>query len=137
MPRDAFEIDVTFNVDANGILNVSAQDESNTTFSRRRDRRSRCMLTSSRVFSSRPSKGKRAMTENNNLLGNFFLAGIMPAPRGLPQVEVSFDIDGDETLDVSARDECAPCLLPRRRSLRLTHFFDGVDLISLVVENTV
>ena len=67
-------------------------------------------------------KGERAMTKNNDLLGMFHLAGIMPAPRGLPQVEVIFDIDGDGTSDVSARDECAPCFFPRRRPLRLTPF---------------
>ena len=47
-------------------------------------------------------KWERGMTEDNNLLGKFHLAGIMPAPRGLPQVEVTFDIDGNGTLDVSA-----------------------------------
>ena len=67
-------------------------------------------------------KEERAMIENNNLFGKFHLAGIMPAPRGLPQVEVTFDIDGDGTLDMPARDECAPFLLPRRRPLRLTPF---------------
>ena len=54
----------------------------------------------------------------------------MPAPRGLPQVEVTFDIDGDGTLDMPARDECASCLLPRRRPLRLTPF--STALISFI-----
>ena len=50
-------------------------------------------------------KGERAMTEDNNSLGKFHLDGIPPAPRGVPQVEVTFDIDGNGILNVSARDE--------------------------------
>ena len=45
------------------------------------------------------------MTEDNNSLGKFSLDGIPPAPRGLPQVEVTFDIDANGILNVSARDE--------------------------------
>ena len=51
------------------------------------------------------SKSERGMNEDNNLLGKFHLARITPAPRGLPQVEVTFDIEGNGTLDLSARDE--------------------------------
>ena len=67
-------------------------------------------------------KGERVTTEDSKSLGKFHLDGIMPAPRGLPQVEVTFVIDGNGTLDVSARDESTPFLLPRRRPLRLTPF---------------
>ena len=74
-------------------------------------------------------------TDDGNSLGKFHFDGITPAPCGLPQVEVTFDIDGNRTLDVFARDESAPCLLPRRRPLRLTPF--STALISLVVESTV
>ena len=74
-------------------------------------------------------KGERAMIEDNNSLGKFHLDRIQPAPRGMPQVEVTFDIDANGILNVSARDESAPYLLPRRRPLRSTPFFDGVDLI--------
>lgn len=42
------------------------------------------------------------MTEDNNLLGQFELTGIPPAPRGVPQVEVTFDIDANGILNVSA-----------------------------------
>ena len=80
-------------------------------------------------------KGERARTENNNLLGKFHLDRIQPASRGLPQVEVTLDINGKGTLDVFARDESAPSVLPRRRPLRLTPF--STALISLVVESTV
>ena len=43
------------------------------------------------------------MTQENNLLGKFHLAGIPPASRGIYQVEVTFDIDANEILNVSAR----------------------------------
>lgn len=47
-------------------------------------------------------EGERAMTKDNNLLGKFELTGIPPAPRGVPQVEVTFDIDANGILNVSA-----------------------------------
>ena len=40
-------------------------------------------------------EGERAMTKDNNLLGKFHLDGIPPAPRGVPQIEVTFDIDAN------------------------------------------
>ena len=51
------------------------------------------------------SKGERAMTEDNNPLGKFHLDGIPSAPRDVPQVEITFDIDAYGTLNVSALDE--------------------------------
>lgn len=50
-------------------------------------------------------EGERAMTKDNNLLGKFELIGIPPAPRGVPQIEVSFDIDANGILNVSAVDK--------------------------------
>jgi len=50
-------------------------------------------------------EGERAMTKDNNLLGKFELAGIPPAPRGVPQIEVTFDIDANGILNVSAADK--------------------------------
>ena len=50
-------------------------------------------------------EGERAMTKDNNLLGKFDLTGIPPAPRGVPQVEVTFDIDANGILNVSAVDK--------------------------------
>lgn len=47
-------------------------------------------------------EGERAMTTDNNLLGKFELSGIPPAPRGMPQIEVTFDIDANGILNVSA-----------------------------------
>ena len=45
------------------------------------------------------------MTKDNNLLGKFELTGIPPAPRGVPQIEVTFDIDANGILNVSAVDK--------------------------------
>lgn len=50
-------------------------------------------------------EGERAMTKDNNLLGRFELTGIPPAPRGVPQIEVTFDIDANGILNVSAEDK--------------------------------
>jgi len=50
-------------------------------------------------------EGERAMTKDNNLLGKFELSGIPPAPRGVPQIEVTFDIDANGILNVAAADK--------------------------------
>ena len=50
-------------------------------------------------------QGEREMAADNKLLGQFDLVGLPPAPRGVPQVEVSFDIDADGILNVSAKDK--------------------------------
>ncbi|CAO2586675.1 Heat shock-related 70 kDa protein 2 [Lemmus lemmus] len=50
-------------------------------------------------------EGERAMTKDNNLLGKFDLTGIPPAPRGVPQIEVTFDIDANGILNVTAADK--------------------------------
>lgn len=50
-------------------------------------------------------EGERTMTKDNNLLGKFELTGIPPAPRGVPKIEVSFDIDSNGILNVSAKDQ--------------------------------
>lgn len=44
------------------------------------------------------------MTKDNNLLGTFNLTGIPPAPRGVPKIEVTFDLDANGILNVSAKD---------------------------------
>ncbi|XP_012413659.2 heat shock 70 kDa protein 6 [Trichechus manatus latirostris] len=49
-------------------------------------------------------EGERAMTRDNNLLGRFELSGIPPAPRGVPQIEVTFDIDANGILNVTTID---------------------------------
>merc|ERR1712214_210267 len=50
-------------------------------------------------------EGERAMTKDNHLLGKFDLTGIPPAPRGVPQIEVTFDVDANGILNVSACDK--------------------------------
>lgn len=50
-------------------------------------------------------EGERAMTKDNNILGKFNLEGIPPAPRGVPQIEVTFDIDANGIMNVSAVDK--------------------------------
>jgi molecular chaperone DnaK len=69
----------------------------------------------SQVFStaadSQPSveihvvQGERALAQDNKSLGRFILDGLLPAPRGVPQIEVAFDIDANGILNVSARDK--------------------------------
>ena len=53
----------------------------------------------------RVTQGEREMANDNKMLGNFNLEGIAPAPRGLPQIEVTFDIDANGILSVSAKDK--------------------------------
>ncbi|CAH2040728.1 unnamed protein product, partial [Iphiclides podalirius] len=78
------------------------------------DRNTRIPIAQKKIFSTysdnQPAvtiqiyEGERAMTRDNNLLGTFNLSGIPPAPRGLPQIEVTFDIDANGILNVSAED---------------------------------
>lgn len=50
-------------------------------------------------------EGERPMTKDNHLLGKFELSGIPPAPRGVPQIEVTFDVDENGIMNVSAIDK--------------------------------
>jgi heat shock 70kDa protein 1/2/6/8 len=50
-------------------------------------------------------EGERGMTKSNRLLGQFELTGIPPSPRGVPQIEVSFDVDANGILSISAADK--------------------------------
>merc|ERR1739838_408010 len=52
-------------------------------------------------------EGERPMTKDNHILGKFNLDGIPPAPRGVPQIEVTFDIDANGILNVSALDKAS------------------------------
>jgi molecular chaperone DnaK len=79
------------------------------------DRNTTVPVSRSQVFSTasdnQPSvqihvlQGEREMASDNKSLGQFILDGIMPAPRGVPQVEVTFDIDASGILTVSAKDK--------------------------------
>jgi molecular chaperone DnaK len=61
-------------------------------------------------------QGERPMARDNKLLGNFRLQGIPPAPRGMPQIEVTFDIDADGILHVSAKDKATS----REQGIKIT-----------------
>jgi len=50
-------------------------------------------------------EGERAMSKDNNLLGNFELSGIPPMPRGTPKIEVTFEVDANGIMNVTAKDE--------------------------------
>ncbi|KAH8930751.1 heat shock 70 kDa protein [Atractiella rhizophila] len=50
-------------------------------------------------------EGERSMTKDNNLLGKFELTGIPPAPRGVPQIEVTFEVDANGIMKISAQDK--------------------------------
>jgi len=57
------------------------------------------------AVSIRVLQGEREMATDNKILGNFELVGIAPAPRGMPQIEVTFDIDANGIVNVSAKDK--------------------------------
>ncbi len=57
------------------------------------------------AVSIRVLQGEREMASDNKVLGNFELVGIAPAPRGVPQIEVTFDIDANGIVNVSAKDK--------------------------------
>ena len=50
-------------------------------------------------------QGERPMAADNKSIGRFILDGVLPAPRGIPQIDVSFDIDANGILNVSAKDK--------------------------------
>jgi molecular chaperone DnaK len=84
-------------------------------FTRLIDRNTTIPTKKSQVFSTaedgqnavtiRVSQGEREMAQDNKLLGQFDLVGIPPAPRGMPQIEVTFDIDANGIVHVSAKDK--------------------------------
>jgi molecular chaperone DnaK len=94
-------------------------------FTRLIDRNTTIPTKKSQVFSTaedgqnavtiRVSQGEREMAQDNKLLGQFDLVGIPPAPRGMPQVEVTFDIDANGIVHVSAKDKATS----REQSIRI------------------
>merc|ERR1719270_225300 len=62
-------------------------------------------------------EGERPMTEDNHFIGSFDLTGIPPAPRGVPEIEVTFEIDANGILQVSAQDKAVS---KRKNSITIT-----------------
>merc|ERR1739841_416990 len=84
-------------------------------FTRMIDRNTTIPAKKSQVYSTaddnqqavtiRVFQGEREMAADNKILGQFDLVGIPPAPRGVPQIEVTFDIDANGLVNVSAKDK--------------------------------
>ena len=70
-------------------------------------RSSRRLRTASRRWRSTCLQGEREMASDNRTIGKFMLDGIPPAPRGMPQIEVTFDIDANGILSVHAKDKAS------------------------------
>ena len=76
----------------------------------------RCHTALNHIMPMQVFEGERSRTRDNNLLGKFELTGIPPAPRGVPQINVVFDIDANGILNVSAEDKTTGALPPTRVS---------------------
>jgi molecular chaperone DnaK len=78
--------------------------ERNTTIPTRKSEKFTTAADNQSTVEIKVSQGERPMASDNVALGSFLLTGIPPAPRGLPQIEVGFDIDANGILNVSAKD---------------------------------
>jgi len=76
-------------------------------------------------------QGESVSTDENNLLGKFDLEGIQRAPRGVPQINVTFDIDADGILDVSAEDRAT------RQKNKITITYDTGRLSAQEIERMI
>lgn len=90
--------------------------ERNTTIPTRKSQIFTTVEDNQTTVSVRVLQGEREMAADNRLLGQFDLVGIAPAPRGVPQIEVTFDIDADGILHVTAKDK----LTGKEQSIKIT-----------------
>ena len=79
--------------------------EKNTTIPTKKSQVFSTAEDSQSAVTIRVTQGEREMAADNKILGNFNLEGIAPAPRGVPQIEVTFDIDANGIVSVSAKDK--------------------------------
>ncbi len=104
--KDVLLLDVTpltLGIETEGRV-MTALIERNTTIPAERKNTFSTAADNQTAVTVRVFQGERKMAEQNRLLGEFNLEGIPPAPRGVPQIEVKFDIDQNGILHVSARD---------------------------------
>ena len=102
---------------AGDVTDVVLLDVTPLSFARLISRNTTIPAKKSQIFSTasagqtsveiRVFQGERELTRDNKLIGNFTLSGIPPAPKGVPQIEVTFDIDTDGIIKVSARDKAS------------------------------
>jgi molecular chaperone DnaK len=90
--------------------------EKNTTIPTRKSQTFSTAADSQPAVSIHVLQGEREMAANNKTLGRFELVGIPPAPRGVPQIEVTFDIDANGIVNVSAKDMATS----KEQSIRIT-----------------
>ena len=95
---------------------ATALIERNTTIPTRKSQTFSTAASNQTSVEIKVVQGERPLAADNKLLGNFILDGIPPAPRGMPQIEVTFDIDADGILHVSALDKATG----RTQSIRIT-----------------
>lgn len=104
--KDVLLLDVTpltLGIETEGAV-MTALVERNTTIPAQRKNTFSTAADNQTAVTIKVFQGERAMAADNRLLGEFNLEGIPPAPRGTPQIEVTFDIDQNGILNVSAKD---------------------------------